>query len=63
MGLTTALSITLAPTFGDSLAFSVPPLQVLVLVVGTLACSLLATIGPANQAARIRPAVALRIAD
>ena len=63
LGLATALSITLAPTFGDSLTFAVPPLQVLALVLGTLFFSLLATIGPANQAARIKPAVALRIAD
>ena len=63
LGLVTALSITLGSTFGDSLEFTVPPFQVLALVLGTLLFSLLATIGPANQAARIRPAVALRIAD
>lgn len=63
LGLITALSITIGSTFGNSLAFSVPPFQVLALVLGTLFFSLLATIGPANQAARIRPAVALRIAD
>jgi ABC-type lipoprotein release transport system permease subunit len=33
------------------------------LVVGTFAASLLATVTPAEQASRIRPAVALRIAD
>lgn len=63
LGLITALSITLTPAFGETLEFSAPPFQILVLVLGTLFCALLATIGPANQAARIKPAVALRIAD
>ena len=49
--------------FGDGLTFSVPWAQLLVLVVLTAAASLLATIAPARQASRIRPAVALRLAD
>lgn len=49
--------------FGEGLRFSVPWLQLLVLVVLTALASLLATIAPAQQASRIRPAVALRMAD
>jgi len=50
--------------FGDiRVPFSVPWLQLAVLLGVALIASLLATLGPANQAARIKPAVALRIAD
>ncbi len=49
--------------FGDGLTFHVPWVQVVVLVVLTALASLLATIAPAQQASRIRPAVALRLAD
>lgn len=49
--------------FGDSLPFSLPWAQITLLVLATFAASLLATITPAQQASRIRPAVALRIAD
>jgi putative ABC transport system permease protein len=50
-------------TFGSELDFSVPPLQLAVLVLGTFVASLLATAAPAQQASRIRPAVALRLTD
>lgn len=50
-------------TFGATLAFSVPYAQLAVLVLGTFLASLVATIAPAQQASRIKPAVALRIAD
>jgi putative ABC transport system permease protein len=43
--------------------FSVPWLSIAVLLSITAAASLLATVWPARQAARLRPAVALRIAD
>jgi putative ABC transport system permease protein len=43
--------------------FSVPWLSIAVLLSVTAAASLLATAWPARQAARLRPAVALRIAD
>jgi ABC-type lipoprotein release transport system permease subunit len=43
--------------------FSVPYVQLAVLLVVTVAASLLATLGPALSATRIRPAVALRIVD
>jgi putative ABC transport system permease protein len=49
--------------FGTGLSFSIPWLPLLLLVVGTFAASLLATATPARQASRIRPAVALRVAD
>ena len=45
------------------LVFSVPYLELGVLLLFTLAASLLATIGPALSATRIRPAVALRLTD
>jgi putative ABC transport system permease protein len=50
-------------TFGNGLSFSIPWLPLGVLLLATLAASLLATSAPAVQASRIRPAVALRIAD
>jgi putative ABC transport system permease protein len=43
--------------------FPIPWLNITVLVAATAAASLAATAWPARQAARIRPAVALRIAD
>jgi putative ABC transport system permease protein len=43
--------------------FSIPWLNIAVLLSLTAAASLLATAWPARQAARLRPAVALRIAD
>jgi putative ABC transport system permease protein len=45
------------------LVFSVPYLELGVLLLFTIAASLLATIGPALSATRIRPAVALRLTD
>jgi putative ABC transport system permease protein len=51
-------------TFGEqSLGFSIPWLALLGLVAATLVFSLLSTLAPATQASRVRPAVALRIAD
>jgi putative ABC transport system permease protein len=47
---------------GD-LDFAVPYMQLSVLLAGTVIASLLATIAPALSAARIRPAVALRMTD
>jgi putative ABC transport system permease protein len=43
--------------------FPIPWLNITVLVAATAAASLAATAWPARQAARIKPAVALRIAD
>ena len=50
-------------TFGGAFGFSVPPVQLTLLTVGTFVASLLATAAPAQQASRIRPAVALRLTD
>ncbi|HVF76168.1 MAG TPA: FtsX-like permease family protein [Acidimicrobiales bacterium] len=49
--------------FGAELPFSVPVAQLAFLVLATFAASLLATVAPAQQASKIRPAVALRITD
>ena len=49
--------------FGDGLEFSVPFGQLAVLVTLAFVATLAATASPAQQASKIRPAVALRIAD
>jgi len=49
--------------FGATLKYDVPFVSLSLLVLATIAASLLATAAPAQQASRIRPAVALRIAD
>jgi putative ABC transport system permease protein len=54
--------VALSDSFGD-LSFSVPYLQLAVLLTATVAASLLATVWPAVSASRIRPAVALRTTD
>jgi putative ABC transport system permease protein len=63
LALVCAWSITLTDAFGSTLAFRVPFGTIGLLVVGTFGCALLATAAPARSAARIRPAVALRLAD
>lgn len=55
--------VATSEVFGGNLQWRVPVGSLLVLVLGTLAVSLLATAAPSQAAARIRPAVALRIAD
>ncbi|HEU5157213.1 MAG TPA: FtsX-like permease family protein [Streptosporangiaceae bacterium] len=61
---TTWLLYQNSPTFGEIHAgYPIDWLQLAFFVGGTLIASLLATIGPARRAARIRPAVALRLAD
>jgi len=65
----TLLAITVAwrligtDAFGDDLSFSLPWGQLAVVIGLTLVFSLLATAAPAQQASRIRPAVALRSTD
>ena len=49
--------------FGATMQFNVPWASLGLLVLFTIVASLLATATPAQQASRIRPAVALRIAD
>ena len=54
--------VGMSDSFGD-MTFSVPWLELGVLLLATVAASLLATVWPAISASRIRPAVALRITD
>jgi putative ABC transport system permease protein len=63
LALVCCWSITMTDAFGSDIAFRVPFLTILLLVIATLVFSLLATAAPARSAARIEPAVALRIAD
>ncbi len=63
LALATAWEIVSNDTFGDDLSFAVPWGEVALLVAVTFVVSLLATAAPAQQASRIRPAVALRLAD
>ena len=63
LALVCAWSITLTDAFGSTLAFRVPFGAIGLLMVGTFICALLATAAPARSAVRIRPAVALRLAD
>lgn len=63
LALATAWQIVGNDTFGDDLPFAVPWGEVTLLVVVTFVVSLVATAAPAQQASRIRPAVALRLAD
>jgi putative ABC transport system permease protein len=55
--------LLLSGAFGEGLHFGVPVTQVAVIVVLAFVATLFATAAPAQQAAKIRPAVALRIAD
>lgn len=65
LGLLTSWSVmTRSDAFqADGAEFSIPWVMVLVLLVVPLAASLLGVLAPANSASRVRPAVALRIAD
>ena len=65
LGLVTGFSVlSNSTTFGDrALPFEVPWLSIALLSGATLLVSLLAVLGPATQASRIKPAAALRIAD
>jgi putative ABC transport system permease protein len=56
--------LTHSDTFGgQSIEYAVPWLAIAVVFVVSLVASLIASATPANQAAKIKPAVALRIAD
>ena len=63
LALITAWRLVNSGSFGRGTTFTIPWLQLAILVVVTFAASLVATAAPAIQASRIRPAVALRIAD
>jgi putative ABC transport system permease protein len=58
-----AWSITLTDAFGEGMSFQIPFLAIAILTTGTLLFALLATAAPARAAAKIQPAVALRITD
>jgi len=60
LGLVTAWRLIGSDSFGEDSPFSVPWLELAILVVSAFVASLLATAAPAQQASRIRPAVALR---
>lgn len=55
--------VSLGDAFGEMGAFSVPWLELAILLLGTIAASLLATAWPSLSATRIRPAEALRATD
>ena len=55
--------VTYTDAFGQMHGFSAPVGELAVLLSATIAASLLATLAPARAAARIRPAVALRMTD
>lgn len=59
----TAWRLVGSEAFGEDMAFGVPWVQLGLLVIGTFLASLLATAAPAQQASKIKPAVALRLAD
>lgn len=63
LAIATSWQLATSKVFGAPLPFSIPIAEVLALVTLTLAASILATMAPAQQASRIRPAVALRIDD
>ena len=63
LAIVTAWRLVGSDAFGESLAFSVPWVSLLVLLAATFMASLAATAAPAQQASRIRPAVALRLTD
>ncbi len=63
LALATASQLVANDTFGDGLTLALPWAQLAVLVSATFVASILATAAPAHQAAGIKPAVALRLAD
>ena len=63
LGLVTSYQMLRSDVFDEQLAFTVPWLALVVLFVVPAAGALFTAAAPAAQAARIRPAAALRIAD
>ena len=63
LALITASQLVATGEFGEDLAFVIPWTNVLVLTTGSLIASVLATVWPAQEASKIPPAAALRIAD
>ena len=63
LGLIVAWRLVTQGVFGGRLDFSVPVGHMAILIFATFIASVLATATPAQQASRIRPAVALRMTD
>lgn len=63
LALVTAQQLIETGEFGDTAVFAIPWAQLAVLCGAALIASLLATAWPAQQASRIPPAVALRVAE
>jgi putative ABC transport system permease protein len=63
LALVTSAQLVATGEFGEDIEFIIPWAQIAVLTATALAASLIATAWPAQQASRIPPAVALRIAD
>jgi putative ABC transport system permease protein len=63
LALITSAQLVNSGDFGEGIEFAIPWLQVTVLCISALVASLIATAWPAQQASRIAPAVALRIAE
>ncbi|HEX2236250.1 MAG TPA: FtsX-like permease family protein [Actinomycetota bacterium] len=63
LALVTASQLVANGDFGEGLSFAIPWLQLLIITGSAALASVLATAWPAQQASRIAPAVALRIAE
>lgn len=63
LGMVVVWRLTQSDSFGEGFSFVVPWLDLAVVVFGALIASLIATAAPALSASRIKPAVALRLAD
>ena len=63
LAMVTASQLIATGEFGEDIRFTIPWTNVLVLTGGSLVAAVLATAWPAQEASRIPPAVALRIAD
>ncbi|HUS60846.1 MAG TPA: FtsX-like permease family protein [Acidimicrobiales bacterium] len=63
LAIVTAWRLVTNDSFGNELAFSVPWDQLAFLMAATFILSLVATAAPAQQASKIRPAIALRTTD
>jgi putative ABC transport system permease protein len=63
LALVTASQLIATGEFGEDIVFNIPWLNILILTGGSLIASILATAWPAQEASKIPPAAALRIAD
>jgi putative ABC transport system permease protein len=63
LALITSKQLVATGQFGKGIVFTIPWIQIAILVAIAFVASLIATVWPAQQASQIAPAVALRIAD